>query len=177
MGSKVRTALQGVMSPSGCPPCRLFMPGGLWSNVIQWAYGSKVACHPGVNCTIFLVNQKIWWQSMARDIQSFVLACSVFASCKTSSWHLGGFLQTLSVPSRPWSHIAFEFVTALPPSQSSMVVLTVVAWISKAAHFIPMPKLSSARETVFTVIAHIFRIHSLPTDMVSDTGPQLVSKF
>ncbi len=48
---------------------------------------------------------------------------------------------------------------------------------SKAAHFIPLPKLPSARETAVAVIDHVFRVHGLPTDVVSDRGPQFVSKF
>ncbi|KAI2668743.1 Transposon Ty3-I Gag-Pol polyprotein [Labeo rohita] len=95
----------------------------------------------------------------------------------TVSGNHNGLLQPLLVPSRPWSHIALDFVTALPPSQGNTVVLTVVDRFSKAAHFIPLPKLPSAKETAVTVVDHVFRLHGLPTDVVSDRGPQFVSKF
>ncbi|CAM4638891.1 unnamed protein product [Leuciscus chuanchicus] len=88
-----------------------------------------------------------------------------------------GLLQPLPIPSRPWSHIALDFVTALPPSQGNTVVLTVVDRFSKAVHFIPLPKLPSAQGTALTVVNHVFRLHGLPTDVVSDRGPQFVSKF
>ncbi len=114
---------------------------------------------------------------MARDIREFVLACSVCARGKTSNRPPEGLLQPLLVPSRPWSHIALDFVTALPPSLGNTVVLTVVDRFSKAAHFIPLPKLPSAKETAATVVNHVFRIHGLPADVVSDRGPQFVSKF
>ncbi|XP_051531975.1 uncharacterized protein LOC127427993 [Myxocyprinus asiaticus] len=70
-----------------------------------------------------------------------------------------------------------DFVTGLPPPHDNTVVLTVVDWFSKAAHFIPLPKFPSARETAVAVINHIFRIHSLPVDVVSDRGSQFVSRF
>ncbi len=175
--SKVRSALQGVTPPSDCPPSRLFVPESLQSDVIRWGHCSKVACHPGVRRTLFLVKQGFWWQSMARDTLDFDLACSVCASCKTSNRPPAGLLQPLSVPSRPWSHISLDFVTALPPSQGNRVVLTVVDRFSKAAHFIPLPKLPSARETATVVIDHVFRVHGFPRDVVSDRGPQFVSKF
>ncbi len=114
---------------------------------------------------------------MARDIQDFVLACSVCASCKTSNCPPEGLLQPLSVPLRPWSHIALDFISTLSPSQGNTVVLTAVDRFSKAAHFIPLPKLPSARETAVAVIDHVFRIHGLPTDVVSDRGPRFISKF
>ncbi len=175
--SKVRTASQGVTPPSGCPPGRLFVPETLRSDVIRWSHCSKVACHPGVSHTMFLIKQRFWWPAMARDIRCFVLACSVCAVSKTSNRPSAGLLQPLSVPSRPWSHISLDFVTGLPASSGNTVVLTVVDRFSKAAHFIPLPKLPSARETAVAVIDHVFRIHGLPTDVVSDRGPQFVSKF
>ncbi len=90
---------------------------------------------------------------------------------------LMGSFKPLPVPSRPWSHISLDFITALPPSQGNTVVLTVVDRFSKAAHFIPLPKLPSAKETALAVVDHVFRLHGLPTDVVSDRGPQFVSKF
>ncbi len=96
--SKVRTASQWVTPPSGCPPDRLFVPETLRSDVIRWSHCSKVACHSGVSRTMFLIKQRFWWPSMARDIQSFVLACSVCAVSKTSNRPSAGLLQPLSVP-------------------------------------------------------------------------------
>ncbi len=141
--SKVRTALEGVTPPPGCPTNRLFVPERLRADVIRWGHCSNVACHPGIGRTSFLVKQRFWWPSMVRD---FVLACSVCARGKTSNRPPEGLLQPLPVPSRPWSHIALDFVTALPPSQGNTVVLTVVDRFSKAAHFIPLHKLPSAKE-------------------------------
>ncbi len=148
--SKVRTALEGVTPPPGCPTSRLFVPERLRSDVIRWGHCSNVACHPGIGRTSFLVKQRFWWPSMARDVRDFVLACSVCARGKTSNRPPEGLLQPLPVPSRPWSHIALDFVTALPPSQGNTVVLTVVDRFSKAAHFIPLHKLPSAKETAVT---------------------------
>ncbi len=74
-------------------------------------------------------------------------------------------------------HFVEDFVTALPPSQGHTVVLTVVDRFSKAAHFIPLPKLPSAKETALIVVDHVFRLHGLPIDVVSDRGPKFVSRF
>ncbi len=48
--SKVRTALEGVTPPPGCPTERLR------SNVIQWGHCSNVACHPGQGHPCFWLN-------------------------------------------------------------------------------------------------------------------------
>uniref|UniRef100_A0AAQ4Q5S3 Integrase catalytic domain-containing protein n=1 Tax=Gasterosteus aculeatus aculeatus TaxID=481459 RepID=A0AAQ4Q5S3_GASAC len=44
-------------------------------------------------------------------------------------------------------------------------------------HFIPLPKLPSAKGTAEAVLYHVFRLHGFPTDVVSDRGPQFVSMF
>ncbi len=153
------------------------MPECLRSEVIRWGHCSKVACHPGVNRTIFIVKQLFWWPGMARYIRLFTLTCSVCALSKSSNRPPAGLLQPLLVPSRPWSHISLDFVLGLLPSLGNTVVLTAVDQFSKATHFIPLPKLPSARETAVAVIDHVFQIHGLPMDVVSDSGPQFVSKF
>lgn len=104
MELRVRTASQGVTSPPGGPLGRLFVPEALRSKVIRWGHYSKVACHPGVNHTKFLIKQQFWWPAMACDIRLFVLACSVCAVSKSSNRPPAGLLEPLLVPSRPWSH-------------------------------------------------------------------------
>ncbi len=175
--SKVRTALRGTTIPAGCPEGLLIVPESVRTSVLQWGHSSGLACHPGATRTCMLIKQRFWWPSVARDARLFVLACPVCAAGKGSNRPPAGLLQPLSVPSRPWSHIAMDFVTGLPPSGGMTVVLTVVDRFSKAAHFIPLPKLPSARETATVVLDHVFRIHGLPVNVVSDRGPQFVSKF
>ncbi|XP_040901651.1 uncharacterized protein LOC121186853 [Toxotes jaculatrix] len=54
---------------------------------------------------------------METDVRTFVAACTVCARSKASHRPPAGLLCPLPVPSRPWSHIAVDFVTGLPPSQ------------------------------------------------------------
>ena len=44
-------------------------------------------------------------------------------------------------------------------------------------HFIPLSKLPSAKEIAELVFQYIFRLHGLPTDIVSDRGPQFKYMF
>ncbi len=175
--SKVRDALRDITVPAGCPESLLFVPESVRTSVLQWGHSSSLACHPGATRTHRLIKQQFWWPSMVRDARRFVSACPICAAGKGSNRPPAGLLQPLSVPLRPWSHIAMDFVTGLPLSDGKTVVLTVVDRFSKATHFIPLPKLPSARETATIVLDHVFRIHGLPVDVVSDRGPQFVSKF
>ncbi|KAI3355581.1 hypothetical protein L3Q82_018414 [Scortum barcoo] len=113
---------------------------------------------------------------MEADIRGFVQACTVCARGKSSHQPPSGLLQPLSVPGRPWSHIALDFVTGLPPSNGKTVILTIVDRFSKAAHFVALAKLPTARETADLLANHVVRLHGIPRDIVSDRGPQFISQ-
>ncbi|KAI3375592.1 hypothetical protein L3Q82_003912 [Scortum barcoo] len=87
-------------------------------------------------------------------------------SQESSAWRR----SHLSVPGRPWSHIALDFVTGLPPSNGKTVILTIVDRFSKAAHFVALAKLPTARETADLLANHVVRLHGIPRDIVSGSG-------
>lgn len=70
-----------------------------------------------------------------------------------------------------------DFVTGLPISKDNTLVLTVVDRFSKMAHFIALSKLPSAKEMEEIMMNNVFRIHGFPQDIVSDWGPQFISRF
>ena len=174
--SVVQDALRTQPDPGGGPPGRLFVPPPARSQVLQWAHTSRFSCHPGIRRTIDMLRRTFWWSSLEADTRAYVLACSVCSRNKSSHRPSAGLLQPLPVPHRPWSHIALDFITGLPPSQGNTVIVTVVDRFSKAAHFLALPMLPSARETADIMVNQVFRLHGIPVDIVSDRGPQFVSQ-
>ena len=59
----------------------------------------------------------------------------------------------------------------------SAPILTIVDRFSKAVHFIPLTKLPSASDTAQLLVTHVVRLHGIPTDIVSDRGPQFTARF
>ncbi|KAI2660027.1 Transposon Tf2-6 polyprotein [Labeo rohita] len=102
-------------------------------------------------------------------------ACAACNTAKVPRHLPAGLLQPLPVPQRPWSHVAVDFVTDLPPSNGHTTILSVVDRFSKACRFIPLPKLPSALETAEVLCNWVFRLYGLPEDIVSDRGPQFTS--
>lgn len=70
-----------------------------------------------------------------------------------------------------------DFVTGDPVSGGNTTVLTVVDRFSKMTHFIALPKLPSAKKMAEIMMTHVFHLHGFPRDIVSDWGPQFVSRF
>ncbi len=161
---QVKRALARVTVPRECPAGKLFVPRSVRSAVLCWSHASKLVAHPGIRGTLATVRQRFWWPALALDFRRFVISCPVCAQSKSSNSPPTGLLRPLPIPSRPWSHIALDFVTGLSPSAGNSVVLTVVDRFSKTARFIPLPKLPAAKETALAVFDHVFRVHGLPTD-------------
>ena len=173
----VQRALAQDPGSANSPPGKLFVPLCVRTQVLQWGHSSLLACHPGIARTLSNLKQRFWWPTMSRDVKGFVAACDTCARSKTSNQPAAGLLRPLPIPHRPWSHIAVDFVTGLPPSCGNTCVMTIVDRFSKAAHFVPLPKLPSAKGTAELLVHHVFRLHGLPMDIVSDRGPQFTALF
>lgn len=63
----------------------------------------------------------------------------------------------------------------LPPSQGNCY-LTTIDRFSKEVHFVALPMLPSAQETAELFVNHVFWLHGIPTNIVSDRGPQFTSQ-
>ncbi len=174
--AKVKRANQMTTVPAGGPPNRLYVTPELRGKVIHWAHTSMISCHPGVQRTIFRIQERFWWPTIKKDVSEYVAACSVCAQNKSSNAPPTGLLQPLPVPWRPWSDISLDFVTGLPPSEGNTTILTVDQF-SKMVKFIALPKLPSAKETGEALLHHVFRIHGFPSNILSDWGPQFLAKF
>lgn len=64
----------------------------------------------------------------------------------------------------------------LPSSDSNTCILVVVDRFSKACKLIPLPGLPTAFETAEMLFSQIFRHFGIPEDIVSDRGPQFISR-
>ena len=91
--------------------------------------------------------------------------------------HPYGLLEPLPIPSKPWQSISLDFITDLPDSRGFNAILTVVDRYTKMAHFVPCTKEITSEETAGIVMREVFRHHGLPDSIISDRGPQFVSKF
>uniref|UniRef100_A0A8C6PCB6 Gypsy retrotransposon integrase-like protein 1 n=1 Tax=Nothobranchius furzeri TaxID=105023 RepID=A0A8C6PCB6_NOTFU len=173
---QVLEALKTDPGPNTGPPGRLYVPQPLRGKVIHWAHTGRVSLHPGVGRTVALIKRSFWWPSMYRDTKDYVSGCHTCSQQKGVHRPPAGLLQPLPIPSRPWSHIALDFVCGLPSSRGFTVVLTIIDRFSKACHLVPLKSLPSSADTAQLLVKHVFRLHGIPEEILSDRGPQFVSR-
>ena len=88
-----------------------------------------------------------------------------------------GLLQLVPIPNGPWLSLSLDFITDFPISCTFDFILVVVDQLTKMAYFIPCNKTITGERTTKLFIDHIYCYHGQPEDIVSDRGPQFISKF
>jgi transposase InsO family protein len=83
----------------------------------------------------------------------------------------------MSIPKFPRKFISLVFITDLPQYKGFDTILTVVDRFTKITHFLPCTKGINSQETVNLLMREVFRHHGLPENIISDRGPQFISKF
>ncbi|KAI2660465.1 Transposon Tf2-6 polyprotein [Labeo rohita] len=163
--------------PTECPPNLVYVPLALRPRVLAKVHNTPSSGHPGIEATLQLLGNRFWWPGQRTDTIQFISRCAVCNISKVPHRLPAGLLQPLPVPQRPWSHIAIDFVTDLPPSNGYTTILSIIDRFSKACRFIPLTKLPTAMETAELLCNCVFRLYGLPEDIVSDRGPQFSSRL
>ena len=160
---------------------RLWVPSGgeLVTTVIREVHDQKAVRHTGVHRTIEYVRRYFYWPRMRNDIRRYIKNCHICHRAKSSREKPHGLLQPLLVPEQRWKDIAIDFVTGLPlTKRMKNATLTVTCRLSKERHYISClakDKGTSAPETAWMLINHVWKHHGLPDTIVSDRGPQFTA--
>ncbi|KAK3511404.1 hypothetical protein QTP70_007228 [Hemibagrus guttatus] len=163
-------------TPPGCPPGSQYIPRARRTALIHSAHTSLGTGHPGIHKTLSLLKDRFWWPNMTADVRRYVQGCKGCAMSKDPCHLPAGKLLSLPVPSRPWSHLGVDFVTNLPTSRNHTCVFMVVDRFSKSCRLLPLKGPPTALETAELIFNHVFRYFGIPEDIVSDRGPQFVSR-
>jgi ribosomal protein L21E len=86
-------------------------------------------------------------------------------------------LQTLPVPQGAWEIITMDFIEGLPQSGTFNSIIVFVDTFTKYAHFVPLRHPFSATMVADAFLDTVYKLHSMPLQMVSDRDKIFTSKF
>lgn len=118
---------------------------------------------------------------MCAFINKYVRGCEQYQRFKLIS-HLKPAMLPITVSKGPWQIIGTDLITGLPPSKGIdgnmyIAIATYVDLYSKHAHFALTTDKVDTNGIADLHIHDIFRLHGLPRGIISDRGPQFVSRF
>ena len=140
-------------------------------------HDTYVTGHPGRFKTLELVSRNYWWPQMSRYIGNYTRHCDPCLRTKTRHRQPVGELHPTDTPTEPWQKISVDLIVELPPAHGYDAIMVTVDRLGKRAHFLPTHSSVKAEGIARLFFKDVWKLHGVPTDVVSDRGPQFVADF
>lgn len=104
---------------------------------------------------------------MKGDVRKYMRDCGNCQWHKAKNTTLVVLRQPLPIPNRTWTEISMDFIKGYLPLRRN-AIMVVVDRLTKYAHFIPLSHPYTAAMVARLFPDHIFKLHGMPTSIVSD---------
>lgn len=158
---------------------RIVVPddSALRTRVISTHHDIPTAGHRGIRKTLELVERGFYWPDMKQHVAAYVSSCDLCQRMKSNSQKKAGLLQPLQVPKGPWQSVSMDIITSLPSCDGYDSILVFVDRFSKYVIFVPTQSTLDSKGFARLFVNHVVVSHGMPTEVVSDRGPQFSSQF
>ena len=124
--------------------------------------------HPGVSRMKALARSYLWWPGLDKQLEECARNCHECQSVKNSP--AVAPLHPWLWPTKPWKRVHIDFAG---PFQNRMYLIVIDAH-SKWPEVIEMSTTTSQK--TITELQRLFSMYGIPTQLVSDNGPQFTSE-
>jgi hypothetical protein len=146
--------------------------------ILNEAHLSRYSIHPRSTKMYHDLKQHYWWTKMKIEIARYVARCDTCRRVKAIHMKAAGPLQSLPIPAWKWEDISMDFIVGLPRTAKGYdSIWVIIDRLTKIAHFLPVKVKYPVIAYAKLYIARILSLHGVPKTIVSDRGPQFVSKF
>ncbi|KAJ9521009.1 hypothetical protein QJQ45_022725, partial [Haematococcus lacustris] len=150
----------------------------LREHILHEVHDAAYSGHSGITKTLQRLRAVFWWSTMREDVRHYVANCDACQHNKAATQKPGGLLQPLSVPGWRWESISMDLIVKLPKSHEGYDSICVfVDRLSKMVHFAPCNESMDAMGFAKLFIKHIFRLHGLPREVITDRGAHFHNLF
>nr|XP_054917172.1 uncharacterized protein K02A2.6-like [Dermacentor andersoni]XP_054921513.1 uncharacterized protein K02A2.6-like isoform X1 [Dermacentor andersoni] len=148
---------------------RVVIPSVLIPTFLQLAHEN----HQGIVRTKQLLRERYWWPQMDSTVEQYVKHCHVCKLADKSAKPHVAPLQPVEWPNGPWQKLGMDIIGPLNMSYPRYLV-TLVDYYSKWPEVLGTNSIST--DDVIKLLDWAFSREGLPDSIVTDNGPQFVSK-
>jgi hypothetical protein len=146
--------------------------------ILDEAHLSQYSIHPRSTKMYQDLKQHYWWTKIKIEIARYVASCDTCRRVKAIHMKTAGPIQSLPIPTWKWEDISMDFIVGLPRTAKGFdSIWVIVDRLTKISQFLPVKTDHPVAVYAQLYIARILILHRVPKTIVSDCGPQFVSKF
>ena len=158
---------------------RIVVPddASLRSRLLHEYHDCPVSGHLGREKTYLALSRDYFWPHQYKWVRKWVRTCEVCQRVKPSPASQAP-LRSLPVPADAWDSVSMDFVFGFPQdSQGRDIILVFVDRLTKMVHLAPVRQSITAAETAAVFLDTVFRLHGIPSTIISDRDPRFTSLF
>jgi hypothetical protein len=146
--------------------------------ILDEAHLSRYCIHPESTNMYQDIKKYYWWTKMKIEIALYMARCDTRRCVKVVHMKTAGPLQSLPIPTWKWENNSMDFIMGLPKTAKGFdSIWVIIDRLTKIAHFLPIKTKYPVVAYAELYIARILSLLGVPKTIVSDRGPQFVSKF
>jgi hypothetical protein len=144
---------------------------------LNYNHNSAVGGHSGAPVTYRRLKNIFAWRGMKKLVHEFVQTCQVYLQVKPDRPAYQGKHQPLPTTQEAWQTVSPDFFEGLPKSGNSDCILLVVDKFTRYGHFIPLSHPFTTSTVAMVFLNEVYRLHGLPSAIISDRHPIFACKF
>ena len=116
---------------------------------------------------------------MKDTVYRYIWNCHICKRTKALKDQYNSLLKPLSIPTRRWTDVIFNFVIEFPYSNGYNAVSMVIDWLTKERYYIlcTLDKNgTTTKATAYLLLNNVWKFHFLPLSLTLDRGSQFISK-
>lgn len=153
---------------------RVWVPASLTKKIISLFHDDIGAGHLGRSKTYKKLEDRVFWNSMAKDVGAYIRNCEACSKAKPSLYPPAPFSSYC--PEGPWEVISVDIAGPYCKSSKQSTVLFILLDVfSKWVEIFPLRKAKA--EYIIKCMKEVFHTFGVPRIVISDNGSQFVSNL
>lgn len=152
----------------------IVIPKSMQLKLLAWAHDHPTAGHSGRQKTLYRLTNRVFWESMRKDVFNYVSGCTACQQFKYNNTPMANPMQP-HIVTEPWQTLGIDIMGPFPIAKhKKRFLLVIVDYFTRWVELFPMANTTSI-EIAQILINEVFTRYGIPQYILTDNGPQFIS--